>query len=72
MATNVSGRGVLRLIWMQQMINLLSIPMITMELIILAHPTTKFHILFCMSFEFIGVFTWANRHFSSLVIALGR
>ena len=72
MATNVSGRGVLRLIWLQQIINLLSIPMITMELIILAHPTTKFPILFCMWFEFICVFTWANRHFSSLFIALGR
>ena len=117
-ATNVSGRGVLRLIWLQQHINLVSIPLIIMQLIILAYPTTKLHFVICIridcysmlccwlqkgsnfktlftrvtqnnhcscnfktdlkslnathSVEFSGVFTYVNRHFSSLAIALGR
>ena len=71
-ATNASGRGVLRLILLQQRLNLLSVPIICMELLILCYPSEKMPKLFCVSFEGMFGFMLVNRQLSSICIGLGR
>ena len=69
-ASNASGRGVLRLILLQQRLNLISIPIIGMELLILSEK--KMPKLLCIPFEGMVVFALINRQLSSICIGLGR
>ena len=70
-ASDASGRGVLRLILLQQRLNLLSILIICMELLILHYPEGMPK-LFCLLFEGMVVFMLVNRQLSSICIGLGR
>ena len=70
-ATDASGRGVLRLILLQQRLNLLSAILICMELLILAFPLGMPSI-FCVPFESAVWFILVNRQLSSICIGLGR
>ena len=70
--SNASGRGVLRLIKLHHFINLLCVPAIVMELIILALPTTSMPALACLSLEWAVGFVRANRYLGGLAIALIR
>ena len=70
-ATDASGRGVLRLILLQQRLNLLSAMLICMELLILAFPLGM-PSKFCIPFESAAWFILVNRQLSSICIGLGR
>ena len=70
-ATEASGRGVMRLILLQQRLNLLSAMSICMELLILAFPS-GLPSIFCISFESTVWFILVNRQLSSICIGLGR
>ena len=71
-ANNNSGRGVLRLIRLHTHINLLCVPMICADLIILASPYRKMPLPVCLCLEWVITFTWINGSFRGLTIALGR
>ena len=71
-ASNATGRGVLRLIQLQQRLNLLSVLIICMELVILYYPSEKMSDFFCIPFEGMFVFMLVNRQLSSIFIGLGR
>ena len=70
-ATDASGRGVMRLILLQQRLNLISAMTICMELLVLAFPSGMPSI-FCISFESNVWFILVNRQLSSICIGLGR
>ena len=71
-ATNASGRGVLRLILQQKRLNLLEILVLCIQLLLLAFPTWEAPLMFCMLYETLARFVLAGRWMSSLAIALGR
>ena len=71
-ANNNSGRGVLRLIQLHTYINLLCVPMLCADLVILAFPSTKMPSLMCGCLEWAVTFTWVNSSFKGFTIALGR
>ena len=71
-ANNNSGRGVLRLIRLHSHINLMCVPLICADLVILAYPYKKMPLLMCASIEWASMFTWINGSFRGLMIALGR
>ena len=71
-SSNASGRGVLRLIQLHHFINLLCVPAIVMELIILALPTTSMPTLACLYLEWTVGFVRSNRYLGGLGIALIR
>ena len=71
-ANNNSGRGVLRLIRLHTLINLLCVPMICADLIILAYPSEKMPLLMCVTIDWVTMFIWINGSFKGLMIALAR
>ena len=71
-ASNATGRGVLRLIQLQQRLNLVSVLIICMELVILSYPSEKMSNFFCIPFEGMCIFMLVNRQLSSISIGLGR
>ena len=71
-ANNTSGRGVLRLIRLHAVINLICLPMICADLIILASPSKKMPLYLCGCLEWVITFMWVNGSFRGLMIALGR
>ena len=72
MATNASGRGVLRLVLQQKQFNLLEILVLCIQLLLLAFPIWEAPLMFCMLYEILTRFVLAGRYMSSLAIALGR
>ena len=71
-SSHASGRGVLRLIKRQYCINLLSIPAILTELVILAMPTKSMPSLVCFYLEWTVGFVRANHFLGGFGIALSR
>ena len=71
-ANNARGRGVIRLILLQHLINLLYLPVISFNLLILAMPSREFPILVCGLLEYACEFAFNSRCVGSLAIALGR
>ena len=71
-ANNTSGRGVLRLIRLHAFINLICLPMICGDLMILASPSKKMPLYLCGFMEWVITFMWVNGSFRGLMIALGR
>ena len=71
-ANNNSGRGVLRIIRLHTWINLLCVPMICADLIILSSPSKKMPLYLCGALEWVITFMWVNSSFRGLMIALGR
>ena len=71
-ATNVKGRGVLRLLLLQQQLRLLSIPALLLQLFMLAFPSWLLHFLLCISFDVVTLIVDAHQLISSITIATGR
>ena len=71
-ANNNNGRGVLRLIRLHTLINLLCVPMICADLIILAYPSEEMPLLMCVTIDWVTMFIWINGSFKGLMIALAR
>ena len=71
-ANNSTGRGVLRLIRLHTLINILCVPMICADLIILAYPSEKMPLFMCVCIDWVTMFIWANGSFKGLMIALAR
>ena len=71
-ANNTSGRGVLRLIQFHAFLNLICLPVICADIIILAYPVMKMPRYMCACLEWALTFIWINGSFRGLVIALGR
>ena len=71
-ANNTSGRGDLRLIRLHAFINLICLPMICTDLVILASPSKKMPLYLCGCLEWVITFMWVNSSFRGLMIALGR
>ena len=62
----------LRLLLIQQQINLLCIPAICLQLVMVADPSTDMPHLLCLTLEFLFTIVAANRAVSDLAVALGR
>ena len=71
-ATDAKGRGVLRLLLLQQQINILEVPVICAQLALLAFPDWRAPVAFCTIFDIITRFTLMVRYMSNFAIALGR
>ena len=71
-ATNVRGRGVLRLLLLQQQLRLLSIPALLLQLGILVFPLWQTPLLLCHLFEIVTFIVITQHIISSITIALGR
>ena len=71
-SSNARGRGVLRLIKLQYCINLLSLPAILTELVILAMPSESMPTLVCLYLEWTVGFVRFNHYLGGLAIALSR
>ena len=71
-ATDAKGRGVLRLLLLQQQINILEVPVICAQLALLAFPEWRAPVAFCTLFDIITRFTLMVRYMSNFAIALGR
>ena len=71
-ANNTSGRGVLRLIRLHAFLNLICLPMICADLMILASPSKKMPLYLCGCLEWVITFMWVNGSFRGFMIALGR
>ena len=71
-ATNKSGRGVLRLLLIQQQLNLICIPAICLQLMLFANPSIRVPQMICLSIEIMHVIVTVNRILSDNAVALGR
>ena len=71
-ASDAKGRGVLRLLLLQQRFNLFSIAALCLQLITLLFPSTKCSSMLCFSYEIFTIVGIVHRIISSLAIALGR
>ena len=71
-ATNAKGRGVLRLLLLQQQIRLFSIPGLCMQLGILAYPSWQRLSFICVSYEVVTYVVTFHHLISSIAIASGR
>ena len=71
-ATDASGRGVLRLIQLHQRLSILSVPAICVQLALLLVPELKLPSPLCMCFEGLLIFMRMNQHLGSFAIATGR
>ena len=71
-ATGAKGRGVLRLLLVQQQINLLCIPGVCFKFLIIAYPFKNMPILLCSIFEILVMVVTINRTVGDLVVVLGR
>ena len=71
-ATEASGRGVLRCIRLHTWISLACIPVICGDLAILAGSYKDLPPILCMPLDVLAPFVWSNMAFRGLTIALGR
>ena len=71
-ATGAKGRGVLRLLLVQQQINLLCIPGVCFKFLIIAYPLRNMPVLLCSVFEILVMVVTINRTVGDLVVVLGR
>ena len=71
-ATNAKGRGVLRLLLYHQQINLLCIPGIFLQILIVAFPSISMPSIVCYFLEILFLIVVTNRMVSDLTVALGR
>ena len=71
-ATDAKGRGVLRLLLLQQQLSLLSIPALCLQLVGLAFPSEQIPLLICVSYEIFCLVVITHHSISSIAIALGR
>ena len=71
-ASDARGRGVLRLLLLQQQVNLLGVPCICLQLVALAFPSAKRSLPLCFAFEIMAYLLTMHFNISSLAIALGR
>ena len=71
-ATDDPGRGVLRLLLLQQQLNLLSIFALGIQLVAVLFPSMKMPLAVCFSFEIMSYAMGLHRNVSSLAIGLGR
>ena len=71
-ATDSKGRGVLRILLIQQQMNLLCIPALCLQLIVVAYPSTNMPNLVCLLLEMLFMLVSTNRAISDLAVALGR
>ena len=71
-ASSAKGRGVLRLLLIQHQINLLCIPTLCLELLILAYPLRYMPGLLCISLEILVHIVTTNRTVFNLAVASGR
>ena len=61
-----------RLMRLHQRINVVSLPLICVQIAILSLPSQKMPSPICFAFEWMMNFIWVNRTHSSLAIAVGR
>ena len=71
-ASDAKGRGVLRLLLLQQRFNLLSIVGLCQQLISILFQSVKSSPRLCFSFEIVTFAVSAHRIVSSIAITLGR
>ena len=71
-SSNASGRGVLRLIKLHYCINLLSIPALLIQMVVLAMPRESMPFLVCLYLEWTVGFVRINHYLGGLAIALSR
>ena len=71
-ATESSGRGILRCIRFHTWISLVCIPVICGNFMLLAEVHKMFPPLLCGSLDVLTPFLWTNMSFRGLAIALGR
>ena len=71
-SSNASGRGVLRLIKLHYCINLLSIPALLIQMVILAMPSESMPSWVCLYLEWTVGFVRINHYLGGLAIALSR
>ena len=61
-----------RLMRMHQRINVVSFPLICMQIVILSLPSQEMPFPVCSGFEWMNNFLWLNRNHCGLSFALGR
>ena len=71
-ATNAKGRGVLRLLLLQQQIKMLCVPALCLQIFIVAYPSMACHPLICLILEVVFLIVTTNRSVSTLSVAMGR
>ena len=71
-ANSARGKGVLRLILQRQYLNMLCVPVLCIDLLILAWPSQEMPFLVCVFMECAVLCVWNNHYLGSLSIALGR
>ena len=71
-ASNARGRGVLRILLIQQQINLFCIPALCLQLIVLAYPSRNMPPLPCLILEIMFMIVASNHTVCDLAVALGR
>ena len=71
-STDVSGRGVIKLIRLNQGINLLCVPLIVSEMLMVAWPLQHLPSALCVVFEWAVGFMRSNHLLSGLSVALCR
>ena len=71
-ATDAKGRGVLRLLLVQQQINLLCIPAICIQLFMVSNPTGEMPHVVCIALEVLYTIIMASRTVSDMAVVMGR
>ena len=71
-ASSAPGRGVLRLLLVQQQVNLLCIPALILQLLMVASPSLHMPPLLCLLVVILLIIIIINRTFSDIAVALGR
>ena len=71
-ATNAKGRGVLRLLLVQQQINLLCIPALCLQLFAMVNSSQQQPRVLCLILEILYNIVTVNRVVSDMAVSLGR
>ena len=71
-ATTARGRGVLRLLLIQQQTNLLCVPALCLQLFIIIYPSESTPLMLCLFLQVLFVIVQTNRGVSHLTMALER
>ena len=71
-ATTAKGRGVLRLLLLQQQMNIFCIPAICLQLFMITFPSSTMPLPLCVILEILFMTVVTNRSVSSLTVGLGR
>ena len=71
-ATSAKGRGVLRLLLMKQQINLVCLPALFIQLLIVANQSGHLPSLVCFSVEVMDMIASINCALSGFLVAFGR